>query len=35
MGASKWKKGNADFAVYYVFFYVFGVYEFIGAIFER
>ena len=35
LGASKWTKGNADFAVLYVFFYVFGVYEFIGAIFER
>ena len=35
LGASKWTKENADFAVLYVFFYVFGVSEFIGAVFER
>ena len=33
--ASNWTKENADSAVYYVFFYVFGVPEFIGAVLER
>ena len=35
LGASKWTKENANFAVLYVLFYVFGVSEFIGAVFER
>ena len=35
LGASKRTKENADFSVYYVLFYVFGVSEFIGALFER
>ena len=35
LGASKWTNENADFAVYYVFCYVFGVPEFIGAALER
>ena len=33
--ASNWTKENADFAVYYFFFCVFGVPEFIGAVLER
>ena len=35
MGASNWTKENADFAVLYVFFYVCGAPEFIGADLER
>ena len=35
LGASNWIKENADFAVLYAFFYVFGVPEFIGAVLER
>ena len=35
LGASNWTKENADFAVLYVFFYVFGVPKFIGAVLER
>ena len=35
LGVDKWTKENADFAVLYVFFYVFGVSELIGAVFER
>ena len=35
LGASKWTNENAAFAVLYVFFYVFGVSELIGALFER
>ena len=35
LGASKWTKENTYFAVKYVLFYVFGVSEFIGALFER
>ena len=35
LGASNWTKENADFAVLYVLFYVFGVPEFIGAVLER
>ena len=35
LGASKWTKKNADFAVLYVLLYVFGVSELIGALFER
>ena len=35
LGASKRTKENADFAVLCVLFYVFGVSEFIGAIFEH
>ena len=35
LGASNWTKDNADFAVLYVFLYVFRVAEFIGAVLER
>ena len=35
LGASNWTKENTDFAVWYVFFYVFGVAELIGALLER
>ena len=35
LGASKRTKENADLAVLYVLFYVFGVSEFIGALFEQ
>ena len=33
--ASNWTNQNADFAVQYVFFYVFGDPEFIDAVLER
>ena len=35
LGASNWTKENADLAVFDVFFYVFGVPEFIDAVLER
>ena len=35
LGASNWTKENADFAEQYVFLYVFGVPEFIGAVLEH
>ena len=33
--ASNWTNQNADFAVWYISFYVFGVPEFIDAVLER
>ena len=35
LGAGNWTKENADFAVWYVFLFVFRVPEFIGAVLER
>ena len=35
LGASNWTEVNADFAVLYVFFYVCGAPEYIGAVLER